>query len=103
VPPPIGVSARPRGDGRVTIKVSDHGPGIPVERLDEIFEPYARLVDDRTMSQPGIGLGLPLAGRLAEGQGGTLRYLPGSGATFELSLPSSSVASGESGALAATA
>lgn len=72
----------------VVFRIQDDGPGVPPDLVDQIFKPYGRLVDDRTMSKPGIGLGLPLARILAERQGGTLDYVAGSGATFELRLPS---------------
>ncbi|MGH8937289.1 MAG: sensor histidine kinase [Acidimicrobiia bacterium] len=76
-----------RFDGHVSCVVRDDGPGVPNDMLERIFEPYGRLVDDRTMSRPGIGLGLPLARALAEAHGGSLVYVPGEDATFELILP----------------
>lgn len=76
-----------RHNGHVSCAIRDDGPGVPHAMLERIFEPYGRLVDDRTMSRPGIGLGLPLARALAEAHDGSLVYVPGDGATFELTLP----------------
>ncbi len=71
--------------GDVEIRVSDRGPGIEPHLLDSLFQRGARGTDS-----PGQGLGLHIAGRLAEEMGGRLRYEAGegAGATFVLSLPS---------------
>lgn len=72
--------------GGVLFDVADHGPGIPPDDLDRIFEEFVQL------GEPGVGtgLGLPIARRLAELQGGTLRVESrvGEGSTFRLFLPS---------------
>ncbi len=82
---PVEVRLGPASDG-VLVEVSDHGPGIPPDDLDRIFEEFVQL------GEPGVGtgLGLPIARRLAELQGGTLdvRSRPGDGSTFRLFLPS---------------
>jgi len=64
------------------VKVIDEGPGIPVEHLDRVFEPFFS-----TRSR-GTGLGLPIARRLAEAHGGSLELRSGStGTTAVLTLP----------------
>ena len=72
--------------GRVELRVIDHGPGIPVERRDQIFVPFQRLgdVDNAT----GIGLGLALSKGFAEAMGGSLDVedTPGGGLTMVVSL-----------------
>ena len=82
---PVEVRLGPAPDG-VVLEVADHGPGIPPGELDRIFEEFVQL------GEPGVGtgLGLPIARRLAELQGGTLdvRSRPGEGSTFRLFLPS---------------
>ncbi len=67
----------------VRIDVEDNGPGIPPEVLPHIFRRFWRGPDS-----PGLGLGLPLARAIAEGQGGslTVRSEPGQGCVFALSL-----------------
>ena len=77
-----------RISGRVLISVEDTGPGIPEEILATLFDRY--LHSDRPAPHPqGLGLGLPLCRRLAEGHGGTLmaESRPGKGSRFTLSLP----------------
>ena len=70
-------------DHQVLIRVSDSGPGIPGDILDEIFKPFF------TTRKQGIGLGLNICRRIAEEHGGCLTACnqPDGGATFELSLP----------------
>lgn len=82
------VTLRLERDGRsVWLRVTDHGPGIPVEAQRRIFDRFERLAGGAT--QPGTGLGLYLARRLAVALGGdlTVASRPGAGATFSLRLP----------------
>jgi signal transduction histidine kinase len=79
-----------RGDGsRLEMTVSDSGPGIPPDRLEQIFERFSRLDGGRARDAGGSGLGLAIARAIAEAHGGTLRAesRPGQGATFRLVLP----------------
>ncbi len=68
--------------GRYAIEVQDQGPGIPKELQSRVFEPFF------TTREKGTGLGLPLARKLAEAHGGTLKVssMPGD-TTFRLELP----------------
>ena len=70
----------------VAFRVSDHGPGIPTELQERIFEPFERFDPHSGL---GTGLGLPVSRRLAEVLGGrlTVESVVGRGATFSLSLP----------------
>jgi two-component system sensor histidine kinase KdpD len=70
---------------RVTLRVVDHGTGVPPELRARIFEPFQRHGDIGT----GVGLGLAVARGLTEAQGGTLEAVdtPGSGLTMVLDLP----------------
>ncbi len=45
----------------VAIRVADEGPGVPEERLADVFEPFTRLETSRNRETGGIGLGLALA------------------------------------------
>ncbi len=80
---PAGTRATVRLDG-ATITVLDTGPGVPEPDLEALFEPFER----RGSRDGGLGLGLVLARRLAELQGGTLTAAnrPEGGLAFTLRL-----------------
>ena len=80
------VSVVVRADTTLRIEISDHGPGIPPDELERIFEPRVRL--DAALSD-GSGLGLAIAREIVEGHGGSLSATSssGTGATFTLELP----------------
>jgi len=71
----------------VVFRVSDRGPGLRFEQSDDAFLPYQRLQGEP--SGDSTGLGLWIARRLADAEGGTLTYFPRTdgGLTFELRLP----------------
>ena len=83
---PIDVEARSAGPW-LLIDVADRGAGIPDEDRDRVFEPFQRGADARDAA--GVGLGLPIARRLLEAQGGTLAFAArdGGGTVFTLALP----------------
>lgn len=85
---PIAVSARADGD-EVVLRVVDHGPGVPTEFRERMFERFSR-ERRAARSQPGSGLGLAIAKARVEANGGSLRYeeTPGGGATFVVRLRS---------------
>ena len=72
--------------GVVNVAVSDQGPGIPPERLEQLFVPYVR---GQTHGQSGVGLGLYIARQSAEILGARLwaESKVGEGATFFVQLP----------------
>ena len=74
--------------GRVSVSVSDQGPGVPAADRDRIFEPFARLPGARR-SASGSGLGLAIARQLVSRHDGELAVedAPGGGARFVLRLP----------------
>jgi two-component system sensor histidine kinase KdpD len=86
-----------RRDDAIDITVADRGPGVPAGEEDRIFEPFYR-----PPGQPdtgGAGLGLSIARRMAEAQGGTVRYEPraGGGSIFALRLPAASIGEASAG------
>jgi len=60
------------GDGIVTIRVADEGPGVPNEELAHVLEPFVRLDPARGRDTIGFGLGLPIAVQAIKAEGGTL-------------------------------
>jgi signal transduction histidine kinase len=58
--------------GAVLVRVLDDGPGIPVDQLEAVFEPFFRLEGSRNRDTGGTGLGLAIARQLAGSLGGTL-------------------------------
>ena len=72
-------------DGMVRIEVVDHGPGVPDEQKERIFEPFTRVAD----RHPGVGLGLAVAKGFAEAMGGRIEAgdTPGGGLTVTVTLP----------------
>ena len=81
---PVAVRAR-ADELMLFIRISDHGPGIPKDRLRAVFEPFVRADD----GSGGAGLGLAIARGFVEANGGRLRArsLPGQGSTFTIDLP----------------
>jgi len=56
----------------VIIAVDDDGPGIPDERLDDVFKPFYRLDPSRNPMTGGTGLGLTIARDIARNHGGDI-------------------------------
>ena len=72
----------------VRIEVIDKGPGLSAEKQAQLFEPFNRLGLERSAIE-GHGIGLALAKRMTELQGGSIGVVsePGEGATFWIELP----------------
>lgn len=63
-----------REEGRFVISVTDNGPGIPREDQTRIFEHFEQVTKGDNRSDQGVGLGLPIAQRLARRLGGDLWF-----------------------------
>jgi signal transduction histidine kinase len=76
-------------DRHVEISVADSGPGIPPERIAEMFEPFVRGETSRSRSTGGTGIGLTIARTQARGFGATLTLAnrPGGGLVALLAFP----------------
>lgn len=72
--------------GEMIVTVVDHGPGLPDDVLQAIFEPFRRFETDPEIS--GFGLGLAIAQRAMESHGGAIHVARNAegGLTFTLTL-----------------
>ncbi|GGY46604.1 ActS/PrrB/RegB family redox-sensitive histidine kinase [Parvularcula lutaonensis] len=69
----VDISAAWR-DGRLEVKISDDGPGIPNETMLRLGEPYPRSPAKHSDGKGGLGLGFFIAKTLLERTGGALRF-----------------------------
>jgi len=69
----ILVEGSPYGEYYLVV-VSDNGPGIPEPDVDRVFTHFEQLSKGDARSDKGIGLGLPIALKLARAMGGDLWY-----------------------------
>jgi two-component system osmolarity sensor histidine kinase EnvZ len=74
---------------RCVISVLDRGPGIPPERIAQMFEPFERLDDSRSPQTGGAGLGLAIVRELARANGWQvwLEPRPEGGLAARIALP----------------
>ena len=72
----------------VVIAVSDRGPGIPADRLGDVFDAFTRIEGSRNKETGGIGLGLALARAIVRDAGGevTLANRAGGGLIARIAL-----------------
>ncbi|OYY70584.1 MAG: two-component sensor histidine kinase [Sphingomonas sp. 28-63-12] len=63
------------GNGQVAIIVADHGPGIPTDKLETVFDAFTRLETSRNRETGGAGLGLALARAIVREAGGEVTLI----------------------------
>ena len=78
----LAIEAWQRGDGRIEVAVRDRGPGFPVERISNVFDPFV------TTRIEGTGLGLAISKTIVEAHGGRIwaENNPQGGATVHFTL-----------------
>ncbi|WP_249278073.1 ATP-binding protein [Thalassospira xiamenensis] len=84
----LSVRAGRRGQD-YEIVFDDDGPGIPVDKREDVFKPFYRLEESRNQATGGVGLGMTIARDSARGHGGDvfLEDAPGGGLRVRLVLP----------------
>jgi signal transduction histidine kinase len=85
---PVVLAVRPNGTS-VAFEVVDRGIGMSAAELVRAFTPFWRADSSRARKTGGVGLGLPLARRIARAHGGdvTLASHPGQGTIARLEVP----------------
>ncbi|EFH86637.1 PAS domain S-box protein [Ktedonobacter racemifer] len=73
----------------VTVRVRDHGFGIPREQRDKVFERFYRAAGPKQKAIPGLGMGLYIVEEIVKRHGGTITVDSevGKGSTFTVTLP----------------
>jgi signal transduction histidine kinase len=91
----LRITGESAGDGTIHLVFRDTGVGIPPHELDHIFKPF------HTSKPGGTGMGLSIATRIVESNGGTIRAksTPGMGTAVTVELPAAAPA-GSSGEVA---
>jgi signal transduction histidine kinase len=82
-PGKISIQTALVGDSRTEVSVADSGTGIPLGKLNEVFETFY------TTKRHGTGLGLPIARTIVKTYGGKIwaENRAGGGAVFRFTLP----------------
>jgi two-component system, OmpR family, sensor kinase len=77
------------GDGRVRLVVRDHGPGLPADDPNALFERFWRAEGGRERGRAGAGLGLAIVAAIVDAHGGSVgaANAPDGGAVFSVELP----------------
>jgi PAS domain S-box-containing protein len=81
---PVAVTLEPEDSG-LRLIVSDHGPGVPIDRRHQLFERFFQANPDRS----GLGLGLFITKEIVDAHGGTIaaEFPAGGGSRFTVTLP----------------
>jgi signal transduction histidine kinase len=85
----VSVRVTSCGDNTLAFSVTDHGPGIPKEWTDKVFDKFAQIEARKVGGAVGSGLGLTFCRRAVEAQGGRiwLESDRGKGTTATFTLP----------------
>ena len=84
---PIEIGLR-RDNGAVSVEIRDHGPGLPSDDAEELFERFWRAEGGRERGH-GAGLGLAIVAAIVDAHGGSVSAANanGGGAVFAVTLP----------------
>jgi PAS domain S-box-containing protein len=84
----VEVSAEPSG-GNALFRVRDRGRGIPLDRLESVFERFQQVDSSDAREKGGTGLGLAICRSIVSQHGGRIwaESEPGAGSTFSFTIP----------------
>ncbi len=87
-PTPVELVVR-RSEEKALVLVIDHGPGVPEDERERVFDRFARPDTGRDRAHGGAGLGLAIVREVVLSHGGDVQIhqTPGGGATVQIALP----------------
>ena len=88
---PVEVAVSREGERKITLTVTDHGPGIAPEHLPHLTRRFYRTDPGRSRASGGTGLGLAIVKHIVERHGGQLDFASelGEGTTVSVAFPAS--------------
>jgi signal transduction histidine kinase len=89
----VKLTAQPVADNEVRISVEDQGRGVPLEKLDLIFDRFQQGDASDSRARGGTGLGLAICKRIVEQLGGRIwaESEPGKGSRFLFTVPAGGI------------
>ncbi|MDA8822810.1 ATP-binding protein [Candidatus Pelagibacter bacterium] len=78
-----------KGNNRALITIEDDGPGIPEDQYKNVFKPFFRLDESRSLNKSGVGLGLAIVEDIINAHGGNIQLGKSkfNGLLVKISLP----------------
>ena len=78
-----------KGNNRALITIEDDGPGISEDQYKNVFKPFFRLDESRSLNQAGVGLGLAIVEDIINSHGGSVQLGKSklNGLQVKISLP----------------
>ncbi len=78
-----------KGNKRALVTIEDDGPGIPEDQYKNVFKPFFRLDNSRSLNQSGVGLGLAIVEDIINSHGGNIQLGKSkhNGLQIKISLP----------------
>ena len=76
-------------NNNIQVSITDHGPGIPLDFQDKVFQTFTQADMSNTKKIGGTGLGLAISKKIIEQHNGEINFTskPEEGACFYFSIP----------------